>query len=80
VRLRWVRAGRDMLPQRAVRCRLESPGGHLRRYDIPAADAAAVPITGTPAQAAERFAAYADASATWLVLGRSTTTGGLSGS
>jgi alkanesulfonate monooxygenase SsuD/methylene tetrahydromethanopterin reductase-like flavin-dependent oxidoreductase (luciferase family) len=28
-----------------------------------------VPITGTPTQAAERFAAYADAGATWLVLG-----------
>jgi hypothetical protein len=30
--------------------------------------AADVPITGTPTQAADRFAAYADAGATWLVL------------
>jgi alkanesulfonate monooxygenase SsuD/methylene tetrahydromethanopterin reductase-like flavin-dependent oxidoreductase (luciferase family) len=37
-------------------------------HGIPAAEAADVPITGTPAQAAERFAAYADAGATWLVL------------
>jgi alkanesulfonate monooxygenase SsuD/methylene tetrahydromethanopterin reductase-like flavin-dependent oxidoreductase (luciferase family) len=36
---------------------------------IPPADAAELPITGTPPQAAERFAAYADAGATWLVLG-----------
>jgi alkanesulfonate monooxygenase SsuD/methylene tetrahydromethanopterin reductase-like flavin-dependent oxidoreductase (luciferase family) len=36
---------------------------------IPPEDAARLPITGTPAQAAERFAAYADAGATWLVLG-----------
>jgi hypothetical protein len=36
---------------------------------IPPADAARLPITGTAAQAAERFAAYADAGATWLVLG-----------
>jgi alkanesulfonate monooxygenase SsuD/methylene tetrahydromethanopterin reductase-like flavin-dependent oxidoreductase (luciferase family) len=35
---------------------------------IPREDAAQLPITGTPAQAAERFAAYADAGATWLVL------------
>ena len=32
-------------------------------------EAARLPITGTPAQAAERFAAYADAGATWVVLG-----------
>jgi len=37
-------------------------------HGIPAAEAADVPITGTLAQAAERFAAYADAGATWLVL------------
>jgi hypothetical protein len=36
---------------------------------IPPEDAVDLPITGTPAQAAERFAAYADAGATWLVLG-----------
>jgi hypothetical protein len=30
-------------------------------------DAVDLPITGTPAQAAERFAAYADGGATWLV-------------
>jgi alkanesulfonate monooxygenase SsuD/methylene tetrahydromethanopterin reductase-like flavin-dependent oxidoreductase (luciferase family) len=36
--------------------------------DIPREDAARLPITGTPAQAAERFAAYADDGATWLVL------------
>jgi alkanesulfonate monooxygenase SsuD/methylene tetrahydromethanopterin reductase-like flavin-dependent oxidoreductase (luciferase family) len=35
-------------------------------HGIPAEEAAAVPITGTPTQAAERFAA--DAGATWLVL------------
>jgi alkanesulfonate monooxygenase SsuD/methylene tetrahydromethanopterin reductase-like flavin-dependent oxidoreductase (luciferase family) len=38
-------------------------------HGIPAEEAADVPITGTPAQAAERLAAYADAGATWLVLG-----------
>jgi alkanesulfonate monooxygenase SsuD/methylene tetrahydromethanopterin reductase-like flavin-dependent oxidoreductase (luciferase family) len=38
-------------------------------HGIPAEEAADVPITGTPTQAAERFAAYADAGATWLVLG-----------
>jgi alkanesulfonate monooxygenase SsuD/methylene tetrahydromethanopterin reductase-like flavin-dependent oxidoreductase (luciferase family) len=32
-------------------------------------DAVELLIAGTPAQAAERFAAYADAGATWLVLG-----------
>jgi hypothetical protein len=37
--------------------------------DIPPEDAVDLPITGTSAQAAERFAAYADARATWLVLG-----------
>ena len=37
-------------------------------HGIPAEEAADVPITGTPTQAAERFAAYADAGATWLVL------------
>jgi hypothetical protein len=37
-------------------------------HGIPAEEAADVPITGTPTQAAERFAAYADARATWLVL------------
>jgi alkanesulfonate monooxygenase SsuD/methylene tetrahydromethanopterin reductase-like flavin-dependent oxidoreductase (luciferase family) len=36
---------------------------------IPPEEAARLPITGTPAQAAERFAAYADAGATWLVVG-----------
>jgi alkanesulfonate monooxygenase SsuD/methylene tetrahydromethanopterin reductase-like flavin-dependent oxidoreductase (luciferase family) len=36
---------------------------------IPSEEAARLPITGTPVQAAERFAAYADAGATWLVLG-----------
>jgi hypothetical protein len=36
---------------------------------IPREDAAPLPITGTAAQAAERFTAYADAGATWLVLG-----------
>jgi alkanesulfonate monooxygenase SsuD/methylene tetrahydromethanopterin reductase-like flavin-dependent oxidoreductase (luciferase family) len=35
----------------------------------PPEDAVDLPIAGTPAQAAERFAAYADAGATWLVLG-----------
>ena len=35
---------------------------------VPPEDAARLPITGTPAKAAERFAAYADAGATWLVL------------
>jgi alkanesulfonate monooxygenase SsuD/methylene tetrahydromethanopterin reductase-like flavin-dependent oxidoreductase (luciferase family) len=38
-------------------------------HGIPPEDAVDLPITGTPAQAAERFAAYADAGATWLVLG-----------
>jgi hypothetical protein len=40
-------------------------------HGISAEDAADVPITGTPTQAAERFAAcaYAAAGATWLVLG-----------
>jgi hypothetical protein len=37
-------------------------------HGIPAEEAAEVPITGTSTQAAERFAAYADAGATWLVL------------
>jgi len=37
-------------------------------HGIPAEEAADVPITGTPTQAAERFAASADAGATWLVL------------
>jgi hypothetical protein len=37
-------------------------------HGIPAEEAADVPITGTPTQAAERFAAYPDAGATWLVL------------
>jgi alkanesulfonate monooxygenase SsuD/methylene tetrahydromethanopterin reductase-like flavin-dependent oxidoreductase (luciferase family) len=37
-------------------------------HGIPAEEAADVPITGTPTQAAEQFAAYADAGATWLVL------------
>jgi hypothetical protein len=37
-------------------------------HGIPAEEAADVPITGTPTQAAERFAAYAGAGATWLVL------------
>jgi alkanesulfonate monooxygenase SsuD/methylene tetrahydromethanopterin reductase-like flavin-dependent oxidoreductase (luciferase family) len=37
-------------------------------HGIPADEAADVPITGTPTQAAERFSAYADAGATWLVL------------
>jgi alkanesulfonate monooxygenase SsuD/methylene tetrahydromethanopterin reductase-like flavin-dependent oxidoreductase (luciferase family) len=37
-------------------------------YGIPPQDAVDIPITGTPAQAAERFAAYAHAGATWLVL------------
>lgn len=35
---------------------------------IPAEEAADVSMTGTPTQAAERFAAYPDAGATWLVL------------
>jgi alkanesulfonate monooxygenase SsuD/methylene tetrahydromethanopterin reductase-like flavin-dependent oxidoreductase (luciferase family) len=38
-------------------------------HGMSAEEAADVPITGTPTQAAERFAAYADAGATWLVLG-----------
>jgi alkanesulfonate monooxygenase SsuD/methylene tetrahydromethanopterin reductase-like flavin-dependent oxidoreductase (luciferase family) len=38
-------------------------------HGIPREDAVDLPITGAPAQAAERFAAYADAGATWLVLG-----------
>jgi alkanesulfonate monooxygenase SsuD/methylene tetrahydromethanopterin reductase-like flavin-dependent oxidoreductase (luciferase family) len=38
-------------------------------YGVPAEHAAKVPITGTPAQAAERFAEYAVAGATHLVLG-----------
>ena len=38
-------------------------------YGIPRDQAADIPITGTPTQAAQRFAAYADAGATWLVLG-----------
>jgi alkanesulfonate monooxygenase SsuD/methylene tetrahydromethanopterin reductase-like flavin-dependent oxidoreductase (luciferase family) len=37
-------------------------------HGIPAEEAVDVPITGTPTQAAERFAACADAGATWLVL------------
>jgi alkanesulfonate monooxygenase SsuD/methylene tetrahydromethanopterin reductase-like flavin-dependent oxidoreductase (luciferase family) len=37
--------------------------------DMPPEDAARLPITGTPAQAAERFKAYSDAGATWHVLG-----------
>jgi len=37
-------------------------------HGISPEDALDVPITGTPAQAAERFAAYADAGATRLVL------------
>ena len=40
----------------------------MHSHGIPAEDAADVPITGTPTQAAERFAAHADAGATWLVL------------
>jgi alkanesulfonate monooxygenase SsuD/methylene tetrahydromethanopterin reductase-like flavin-dependent oxidoreductase (luciferase family) len=39
-------------------------------HGIPAEEAADIPITGTPTQAAERLAAYADAGATWLVLTR----------
>jgi alkanesulfonate monooxygenase SsuD/methylene tetrahydromethanopterin reductase-like flavin-dependent oxidoreductase (luciferase family) len=38
-------------------------------HGMSAEEAADVPITGTPTQAADRFAAYADAGATWLVLG-----------
>jgi hypothetical protein len=37
--------------------------------DIPPEEAVDPLTRGTPAQAAERFAAYADAGATWLVLG-----------
>lgn len=37
-------------------------------YGIPPAQAAAVPITGEPARAAERFAGYAEAGASYLVL------------
>jgi alkanesulfonate monooxygenase SsuD/methylene tetrahydromethanopterin reductase-like flavin-dependent oxidoreductase (luciferase family) len=40
------------------------------RYGIPPEVAARLPITGTPAQAAERMAAYATAGVTRLVLGR----------
>ena len=47
---------------------------------IPPEDALDLPITGTPVQAAERFAAYAEAGATWLVRARSATTGAPSGS
>jgi hypothetical protein len=38
-------------------------------YGVRPEDALDVPISGTPADAAERFAGYADAGATWLVLG-----------
>lgn len=37
-------------------------------HGMSAEEAADVAIIGTPTQAAERFAAYADAGATWLVL------------
>jgi hypothetical protein len=38
-------------------------------HGIPPEDAVDLPIKGTATQAAQRFAAYADAGATWLVLG-----------
>jgi alkanesulfonate monooxygenase SsuD/methylene tetrahydromethanopterin reductase-like flavin-dependent oxidoreductase (luciferase family) len=38
-------------------------------HGIPLEDALDHPIMGTPMRAAERFAAYADTGATWLVLG-----------
>lgn len=41
----------------------------LVQYGIAPEDAAAVPIVGTPAYAAERFAEYHDAGADHLVLG-----------
>lgn len=52
----------------------------VRGYGIPPDDAAAIPIAGTPSQAAERFAAYADAGATTSCWARSATTGSASGS
>jgi alkanesulfonate monooxygenase SsuD/methylene tetrahydromethanopterin reductase-like flavin-dependent oxidoreductase (luciferase family) len=47
---------------------LQHVGALTDSHGIPAEEAADVPITGTPTRAAERFAAYADAGATWLVL------------
>jgi hypothetical protein len=52
-----ARAGRPRVRRRAHR-QPRHPGRGGRR----------LPITDTPTHAAERFAAYADAGATWLVL------------
>lgn len=52
------------------RAALDGFVGSLRDgYGLPAEVAASVPITGSPARTAERFAEYAAAGATHLVLG-----------
>jgi alkanesulfonate monooxygenase SsuD/methylene tetrahydromethanopterin reductase-like flavin-dependent oxidoreductase (luciferase family) len=56
-------------PTRRTRASTSSSPHSSTGRGIPPEDAVDLPITGTPAQAAERFAAYAYAGAIWLVLG-----------
>jgi hypothetical protein len=56
-------------PTRRTRASTSSSPHSSTGRGIPPEDAVDLPITGTPAQAAERFAAYACAGAIWLVLG-----------
>src|SRR6185312_4417698 len=47
----------------------EYVAGLVSAYDVPAEEASRIPLTGSPADAAARLAAYADAGATRVVLG-----------
>jgi alkanesulfonate monooxygenase SsuD/methylene tetrahydromethanopterin reductase-like flavin-dependent oxidoreductase (luciferase family) len=62
--LRQVEDGACQLPEAA-----QIAVGAMARVGAERDEAVDLPITGTTAQAAEQFAAYAEAGATWLVLG-----------